>query len=128
MMTRRPSKSGGTLEAALKQARKAVFKQLVDAAPRFGITLEKKTSGRLVTSDTATLAVTAISDYDVAKLDEGTNAMFIYFDGGRSRNTSSVRKGFYVLRAFPAAMKENRTAYCSTSAATRWRSSAPHWN
>jgi hypothetical protein len=105
-MTRRPSKSGGTLEALVKQARNAVFKQLADAAPHFGITLHKNIPGRLVTSDAATLAVTAISGYDPAKLDEGTNAMFIYFDGGRSRNTSSVRRGFYVLRAFSGRNKE----------------------
>jgi hypothetical protein len=105
-MKRRPSASGasssasrGALEVTIRQARNAAFKQLVDAAPRFGIKVQKNTSHRLVTSDVATVAVTAVSDYDPAKLDEGTNAMFIYFEGGRNRN-ASIPRGFYVIKAF----------------------------
>jgi hypothetical protein len=106
-MKRDASPSGGALEATIRTARNAVFKQLTDTAPRFGIKLHKSTSPRLVTSDEATVAVSAVSDYDPAKLSDGTNAMFIYVDAERRRNAFSIPRGFYVVKAFSRPSEGN---------------------
>lgn len=95
-----PTATLGTLQSAVKQVRETILKELLDAAPRFGVTLKKDTIGPLVITDVGMLAVRAISSYDTTKLDEGSNAMFIFFNVDQDRNASNLPSGFYVLRAF----------------------------